>query len=250
MITADLDPDTSRWRPARVLDRWDETPRIATLRIGADRWPGHVAGQRVDVRLTAQDGYQANRAYSIASAPSSGVLDLAVERLDDGEVSPWLVDIARAGDELEVRGPVGGWFTWRPTDPGPLLMLAGGSGLVPLMAMAREAVAAATGTDVRLLVSTRTAAELPFAEELAMLDAAGSLRLLHTVTRGAPDGWDGWRGRMGSALAAELLDDLPSAPPAIFICGGSGFVDHASHLLMAEGVDARAIRTERFGPSS
>lgn len=239
------------WRHARVGARWLETPRTATLRLEVDGWPGHVAGQRVDLRLTAEDGYQATRAYSIASAPSDGTLDVTVERLDDGEVSPYLVDIAEVGDELEVRGPIGGWFTWRAAPASePLVLVAGGAGLVPLMAMVREAVGAAALVDLRLAISIRTRADLLYAGELERLAAGGRLRLLQTLTREAPAGWAGHRGRMAPAMIADLLEGLDPLPSAMFVCGTSGFVDHASALLLAAGVAPAAIRTERFGPSA
>lgn len=205
----------------------------------------------MDVRLTAEDGYQATRAYSIASAPSAGTLELTVERIDDGEVSPYLVDVAEPGDELEVRGPIGGWFTWRAAAAGtPLVVVGGGSGLVPLMAMAREAAAQATPTEIRVLVSTRTADDLLYADELRHLAGRDGVRVLHTVTRTAPDGWTGARGRISAALVDELLAGLSAPPPAIYVCGSSGFVDAATALLTAAQIAPATIRTERFGPSA
>ncbi len=247
-----MSPDSPLgWRTAQISQRRAETPRATTLRLAVDGWPQHLAGQRVDIRLTAEDGYQASRAYSIASAPSAGVLELTVERLDDGEVSPYLVDEAQVGDELEVRGPIGGWFTWRPMHgAAPLVALAGGSGLVPLMAMAREAVAQRDPVPVRLLISTRTAADLLYADELGRLGARDEVRLLHTLTREVPAGWRGPTGRLSPELVAELLVDLPAPPDAVYVCGTSGFVDAASELLTRAGIAATAIRTERFGPSS
>lgn len=241
--------DGSVWRPARVVERWDETRRAATLRLAVDGWPGHVAGQRVDLRLTAEDGYQATRAYSIASAPSAGTLDVTVERIDDGEVSPWFVDVAQPGDELEVRGPIGAWFTWRPRDSGPLVLVGGGSGLVPLMAMAREAVLHDAGAPIRLLVSTRTRADLLYAGELAQLHAAGQVELQQTLTRERPEGWTGELGRIDAALVGTLLAGL--APPSrAFVCGPTGFVERAADLLLAAGLAAGTVRTERFGPTT
>lgn len=243
--------DPFAWRPARIKARWPESPRAATLRLEADGWPGHLAGQRVDVRLTAEDGYQATRAYSIASAPSSGTLELTIERIDEGEVSPYLVDVAEPGDELELRGPIGGWFTWRAAAAGtPLVVVAGGSGLVPLMAMAREAAAQTTPTEIRVLVSTRTAEDLLYAEELGELAECRGGRVLHTVTRAASSGWAGRAGRISASLVDELLADLPAPLPAIYVCGSSGFVDAAADLLTAAGVAPASIRTERFGPSA
>lgn len=243
--------DAFAWRLARVAARWPETSRATTLRLAVDGWPGHIAGQRVDVRLTAEDGYQATRAYSIASAPSDGALDLTVERLEDGEVSPYLVDVAEVGDELEVRGPIGGWFTWRPTaDRAPLVCLAGGAGLVPLMAMVREAAAAPDPVEIRLAVSTRTPADLLYRDELHRLASDGRLRLVHTLSREFPAGWTGPSGRIGPAVIAELLAGLDARPRSVYLCGSSGFVDAASQLLLDAGAPPASIRTERFGPTT
>lgn len=243
--------DPYGWRLARITARWPETARAATLRLHVDGWPGHRAGQRVDLRLTAEDGYQATRAYSIASAPSDGTLDITVERLEDGEVSPYLVDVAEVGDELEVRGPIGGFFTWQPSaKPRPLVLLAGGAGLVPLMAMVREAAGHDERVDIRLATSTRTREDLLYAGELAWLAGRGDLQLVQTLTREQPPSWPGHLGRIGPAVIDDLLDGLGGVPDPCFLCGTSGFVDAASTLLLAAGAAPAAIRTERFGPSA
>ena len=214
-------------------------------------WPGHVAGQHVDVRLTAEDGYQAQRSYSIASAPEADDLELTVERIDEGEVSPYLVDEVRAGDQFEVRGPVGGHFTWRVADGGPLLLVAGGSGLVPLMAMLRHRAArgAGAGDDARLLVSARSRDDLLYRDELASLAARGDgLRVAFTLTRERPPGWDGYDRRVDAAMLAEV-GPAPDAAPRVFVCGPTAFVERVADLLVSIGHAPGAIRAERFGPT-
>src|SRR3954447_1049884 len=184
------------WRVATVTDVLVETPRAKTLVLRVPGWPGHVAGQHVDVRLTAEDGYQAQRSYSIASAPEEGTLMLTVERLDEGEVSLYLTDELRRGDELELRGPIGGYFAWRTTDGGPLLLVAGGSGLVPLMAMLRHRAAQSSAVDTRLLLSTRAIDEVLYRDELANLARSRGLAVHRTFTREAPGDWTGFARRI------------------------------------------------------
>src|SRR5947208_1924519 len=174
------------WRVATVIDVIVETPRAKTLVLGVPGWPGHLAGQHVDVRLTAEDGYQAQRSYSIASPPEDGTLNLTVERLDDGEMSPYLTDELRRGDELELRGPIGEYFVWRTEDRGPLLLIAGGSGFVPLMAMLRHRAAQSCTVDTRLLLSTRSLDEVLYRDELANLARSQGLAVHRTFTREAP----------------------------------------------------------------
>jgi ferredoxin-NADP reductase len=235
------------WRTASVNVVQRETSHASTLRLHLPDWPGHRPGQHVDVRLTAEDGYQAERSYSIASAPEEPVLALTVERLDDGEVSPYLTDELRAGDELELRGPIGGPFTWSVDDGGPLLLIAGGSGLVPLMGMLRHRAARESHVLARLLVSSRTLEDSLFVDELEHLDGAG-LEVRHTLTREHPPGWQGWTRRVD----AEMLLALgPAAEerPRVYVCGPTPFVEHAANLLLDIGHDAGAIRTERFGPT-
>ncbi|MDX6554275.1 MAG: hypothetical protein QOD86_470 [Miltoncostaeaceae bacterium] len=210
-------------------------------------WPGHVAGQHLDVRLTAEDGYQARRAYSVASAPEDPRLAITVERLEDGEVSPYLVDEVRPGDLLEVRGPVGGHFTWRAEQGGPLLLIAGGSGLVPLMCMLRHHAARGSDVDARLLVSARSLDDLLYADELAALDG-GAIRVAVALTRRRPDGWTGYDRRVDRAMLEELGPPA-SARPRIFVCGPNGFVTRAADLLVELGHGPLDVKTERFGPS-
>jgi ferredoxin-NADP reductase len=237
------------WRVAEVLDVVPETPRVKTIAFDVPDWPGHRAGQHVDVRLTAEDGYQAQRSYSIASAPEAGDLELTVERIDDGEVSPYLVDEARAGDQFEVRGPVGGHFTWRVEDGGPLLLVAGGSGLVPLMAMLRHRAAQAATVPVRALVSARRWHDVLYRDELAAFAGRDDgLGVAYTLTRAVPPGWKGYDRRVDEAML-RAVGPGPGEMPRVFVCGPTAFVERAADLLVAAGHDPRAIRAERFGPT-
>jgi ferredoxin-NADP reductase len=232
------------WRVSTVRELIRENAHACTLVLDVPGWPGHTAGQHVDVRLTAEDGYQAERSYSIASAPESEQLELTIERIDDGEVSPYLADELRAGDELELRGPIGGPFTWRVSQGGPLLLLAGGSGLVPLMAMLRHRAAQHSDIDARLLMSARRVEDLLYPDELARLSAD----VHFTLTRGAPDGWTGFTGRVDEAML-RTLGPPPSERPLVYVCGPTPFVEHTADLLVALGHPPEAIRTERFGPT-
>jgi ferredoxin-NADP reductase len=229
-----------------VRDVVAETPRARTIVLDVDGWTGHRAGQHVDLRLTAEDGYQAQRSYSIASAPEAGALELTVERIDDGEVSPYLVDELRAGDLFEVRGPIGGHFTWSADEGGPLLLLAGGSGLVPLMSMLRHRTARAAAVQVHVLVSARSAGDLLYADELAALEPRQGLRIAHTYTRQAPPGWTGWSSRIDAAMIADVT---PCTGARAYFCGPTPFVERANDLLVATGHDPHQIRAERFGPT-
>ena len=226
-----------------------ETPSAATLVFGVDGWPGHQAGQHVDLRLTAEDGYQAERSYSIASAPENDKLELTIERIADGEVSPYLVDVMEPGDELELRGPVGGWFVWEATLGGPLLLIAGGSGIVPLMAMLRHRAVTGTLVPARLLVSARSLEDLIYAHELQRLDAEDErLELSTTLTRSAPPDWTGYRRRVDQGMLAEVAWP-PDELARTFICGPTAFVESAADALVALGHDPALIKTERFGPT-
>jgi ferredoxin-NADP reductase len=237
------------WRVATVRATTAETPHARTLRLDVPDWPGHRAGQHVDVRLTADDGYQAQRSYSIASAPEDdGGLALTVERIDDGEVSPYLTDEVRAGDELELRGPVGGHFTWRVQDGGPLLLVAGGSGLVPLMAMLRHLAAHDAAVDARLPVSSRGWEDVLYRAELSVLAQRPGVQVHHTLTRGTPPGWDGFDGRVDADML-RAVGPRPDRRPHVFVCGPTGFVERAADLLLAVGHPPQRIRAERFGPT-
>ena len=241
-------PPALPWGVATLAGRRAETAHAATLRFDLGRWPGHRAGQHVDVRLTAEDGYQAQRSYSIASAPEDRRLELTVERIEDGEVSPYLVDEMRVGDLLEVRGPIGGWFVWDAADGGPLLLIAGGSGLVPLMSMLRHRAASGAGVPARLLLSARTAADVLYADRLAELAEQPGVEALTTLTRESPPQGRGRRGRIDRDLLAEFAWGAEEEPRT-FVCGPTGFVEAAAAILLELGHSPARIRTERFGPT-
>jgi len=218
----------------------EETSRVRTLLLEANGWQGHRAGQHLDVRLTAPDGYQAERSYSIASAPGDP-LAITVERLEDGEVSPYLVDVAREGDEFEVRGPIGGYFVWED-DGNPVLLVGGGSGVVPLMSMIRSS---AGMTPIRLLYSSRTLDDVIYRQELDSR-AGDKLEVFQTLTREQPPGWTGYTRRIDADMLREVA--WPAADtPHVFVCGSTRFVDAAADGLVALGYDPLSIRTERFG---
>jgi ferredoxin-NADP reductase len=235
------------WQLGDVAEVIQETPRVSSLVLDVPEWPGHLAGQHVDVRLTAEDGYQAQRSYSIASAPEDPRVILTVERLEDGEVSPYLVGEVRAGDKVELRGPIGGYFVWQAGEVRPLLLVAGGSGIVPLMAMIRHHAAAGADAPVRLLYSSRSIEDVIYKDELASL-SAGERRLMvsHTLTRSQPPGWEGYGRRIDGEMVAEVAWPKKDSP-AVFICGPTAFVETASGLLVESGYDPAWIRTERFG---
>ena len=235
------------WTQARVVDLLDETASVRSIVVEPPEWPGHRAGQHVDIRLTAEDGYQAQRSYSIASAPEDDHLVLTVERLEDGEVSPYLVGELRPGDELELRGPIGGYFVWEESLGGPLLLIAGGSGVVPLRAMLRHRSAVASVVPVRLLYSARSLADVIYRDEL-MQAATGLVDIRFTLTRARPEGWTGYDRRIDHELLAEVAWP-PGDDPLVYVCGPTGFVETAAGSLVDLGHDPRRIRTERFGPS-
>ena len=236
-----------RWQFGTLVEVVHETPRVSSLYFDVPSWQGHLAGQHVDVRLTADDGYQAERSYSIASAPDDPRLALTVERLDDGEVSPYLVGELRVGDRLELRGPIGGFFVWRGDGDRPVLLIAGGSGVVPLMAMLRHRGNIESTVPTRLLFSSRTQADIIYRDELSRLGAAGDgLTVFHTLTRERPVGWPGYTRRIDEAMLTEVAWPKHESP-AVFICGPTPFVEAASQLLVAMGYEPRSIKTERFG---
>jgi ferredoxin-NADP reductase len=235
-------PTAIGWRTAEIRETVPETPSATTLVLDVPGWPGHRAGQHVDLRVTAEDGYQATRSYSIASAPEDEDVAVTIERIDDGEVSPYLVDEAQAGDRLELRGPIGGWFVWRAADGGPLFLIAGGSGLVPLMSMLRHRARAGSDAETRLLLSARREQDVLYAGELPSIGAETAI----TYTRGAPAGWTGYARRVDRDMLAEAGFD-PQRRPRVFVCGPTGFVEGVARELVALGHDASRIRTERFG---
>ena len=265
------------WRAVTIVDTRRETASATTIVLDVPGWPGHLAGQHVVARLTAADGYSSQRDYSIASAPAGAAasaadrdrVELTVQRADDGEVSPWLAGIARPGDQFDLRGPIGQWFVWHPGDARPLLLLAGGSGIVPLMAMLRAHDQVKNEAPVRLIYSARTPADVIYAAELSERSRVIPLQLTYAFTRAAPDGAK--TGRIDAALIAKAAFPPPAFPPpafppsafssaagppaagppetgpAIFVCGPAGFVETAASLLIEAGHPAGSIRTERFG---
>ena len=250
-------PPRIEWRLGKVVEVIPETPRTRTLLLEIDRWPGHRAGQHVDVRLTAEDGYQTERSYSIASAPEERLLALTVERLEEGEVSPYLTDELRQGDQLEIRGPIGGYFVWDISVGGPLLLIGGGSGVVPLMAMLRHREIALRARDrsarqqiaARLLYSSRSWDEIIYRDELARL--AGNddtLQVIHTLTRQQPDDWKGFRRRIDRMMLDEVAWPA-SEKPRIFVCGPTPLVESVSATLVELGHQPALVKTERFGPT-
>jgi ferredoxin-NADP reductase len=244
-----LTPNRLRWQLCEVAELLDETPRVKTILLAAPEWAGHRAGQHVDVRLTADDGYQAQRSYSIASAPEDEQLALTVERLEDGEVSSYLAEAVVPGDKLELRGPIGGYFVWEAALGGPVLLVAGGSGIVPLMAMARHRARAGSRAPMRLLYSARAIDDVIYREELEGLANAGDgFEVFLTLTRAQPSGWTGHARRIDAELLAEVAwpaDDDPLA----FVCGPTAFVETAASALVELGLPAHRIKTERFGPT-
>jgi ferredoxin-NADP reductase len=242
-------PGRLAWQLGRVVAIVDETPRTRSLLLDVPGWPGHRAGQHVDVRLTAEDGYQAQRSYSLASPSEERNVVLTVERLDDGEVSPYLTDVLQIGDQLELRGPIGGHFTWRVADGGPLLLIAGGSGIAPLMAMLRHRAAQNSHVPARLLYSSRAFEEIIYRQELAQLAAADpTLMVTHTLTRRQPSDWTGYRRRIDRAMLAEVAWP-PSERPQAFVCGPTALVETVASTLVELGHDPLRVKTERFGPS-
>jgi ferredoxin-NADP reductase len=237
------------WQSATIAEIRVETDSARTIALDLPGWPGHLAGQHVDIRLTAENGYSAQRSYSVASAPGNDRLEVTVQRVPDGEVSGYLVDVAQPGDTVEVRGPVGGYFTWEPSAKDPVLLLAGGSGIVPLMSMIRARAEAKSRVPFRLIYSARGPAEAIYADELRrrVRDDAG-LDVAYAYTRMVPEGWPRPPGRLDARLLTEAgwPADLE---PAAFVCGPTGFVEAVANLLVAQGNDPTRVKTERFGPT-
>jgi ferredoxin-NADP reductase len=233
------------WQVADVVDVVTETSRVKTIGFDVPGWRGHRAGQHVDIRLTAEDGYQAERSYSIASAPDGTRVELTVERLDDGEVSPYLTEELRPGDQIELRGPVGGYFVWEPAQGGPLLLVAGGSGVVPLMAMLRLRASSGGDAEARLLFSSRSWDDVIYRDELDRLSGNG-LAVVHTLTRSQPPDWTGYARRVDAEMLAAVG---PSAAeqPRIYVCGPTPFVEAVAEALVHLGHEPQRVKTERFG---
>jgi ferredoxin-NADP reductase len=230
-----------RWQIATVADIRVETPGAKTLTLELPDWPGHRAGQHVDLRLTAEDGYQAQRSYSIASGPEDGALELTIERVEDGEVSTYLTDELRTGDQFELRGPIGGYFVWDGADPAPVLLIGGGSGVVPLRSMLRHHRALGSKVEMRLLLSARTLEDVIYRDELQ--DAGATI----TLTRGpAPEGWTGFTRRIDREMLAAVAQGAGSHT---YVCGPTPFVEEAARLLVEDGHDPSRVYTERFGPT-
>jgi ferredoxin-NADP reductase len=236
------------WRTATVTEIVAESPRARTLVLDVPGWPGHRAGQHADIRLTAEDGYQAERSYSIASAPELGQVELTVELVDDGEVSPYFVEELRTGDQFELRGPIGGHFTWSVDAGGPLLLLGGGSGLVPLMSMLRHRAARGSDVETHVLISVRSPQDRLYADELQALAGSPGLELAWTYTRTPPAGWAGFARRVDAAMLRDV-GPASDAGAHVYVCGPTPFVEAVSDLLVAAGHAPRSVHAERFGPT-
>jgi ferredoxin-NADP reductase len=238
------------WQPATAVGFREETPSVRSITFDVPAWTGHLAGQHVDIRLIAENGYQAQRSYSIASPAGDDTrIELTVERLADGEVSPYLTQELVAGDTIELRGPIGGYFTWEPDNGAPLMLIGGGSGVVPLMSMLRTRYEAGDGVPARLLYSSRTVHDIIYRQELDDLVAhEDGLSLIHTITRGAPAGWPGESRRVDKEMLAAHVFSA-AAKPRIFVCGPTSFVETVADQLVALGHGESSIKTERFGPT-
>jgi ferredoxin-NADP reductase len=237
------------WRVAKVVELRPETSQTKTIVFDVPDWPGHRAGQHVDVRLTAEDGYQAERSYSIASAANGSRVELTVERLDDGEVSPYLTDVLMPGDEIELRGPVGGYFVWDPQASGHVLLVGGGSGVVPLMAMARQRAGEHSSIPTKLLYSARTWDDVIYGDELAELSGRNNgFEVVYTLTRAQPAGWTGYDRRVDRELLGEVAPST-SELALSFVCGPTPFVEAVASSMVELGYEPVRIKTERFGPT-
>jgi ferredoxin-NADP reductase len=237
------------WQIATVTAITDDTHTVRSFTLAVPDWPGHRVGQHIDLRLTAEDGYSVQRSYSIASATADGTIDITVERIDDGEVSPFLHDVVVVGDRLEMRGPIGGYFVWEPPLGGPLFLVAGGSGVVPLMAMVRERDRSGVDVAARLLFSSRHYEEIIYREELDRLAASGrGFEVFHTLTRSKPDGWMGFDRRIDDRMLGEVLEPMGSHA-RVYICGPTALVETAANAMIRLGLAPDRVRTERFGPT-
>ena len=237
------------WQLGTVTAIRPETPKTKSFLLALPGWMGHDPGQHIDLRLTAPDGYQTQRSYSIASPPElARQLELTVDRIPDGEVSPYLFDVLMTGDQLELRGPVGGYFVWDVTMGGPLLLVGGGSGVVPLMAMLRHRAAKQSTIPARLLYSARTAEDVIYRDELDQLAGGGGLEVLFTFTRQAPAGWTGYQRRIDAAMLDEVIKPF-GKDARTYVCGPTLLVESVANLLVGMGLPAERVHTERFGPT-
>ncbi len=250
LIKEATQPRVLEWQISTVTRVKVETDHVKTFTLALPHWTAHKAGQHYDVRLTAPDGYQAQRSYSIGSSPEQlGEIDLTVERLEDGEVSTYLHDVLIVGDQVELRGPIGGYFVWEASSGGPLLLVAGGSGIVPLMAMIRHRKATGSHVPVKLLYSSRAYEDVIYREELeALRDDHSGLEVIHTLTRSQPAGWQGYRRRIDLDMLREVTRPLGKDFTA-YICGPTALVEGVANGLVALGIPPSHIRTERFGPT-
>jgi ferredoxin-NADP reductase len=241
---------TLNWQIASVRDIKPETAKVKSFTLALPAWMRHRPGQHYDLRLTAEDGYQAQRSYSIASAPEQeGEIDLTVEQINDGEVSTYLHEVLVPGDRIEVRGPIGGYFVWDASTREPLLLIAGGSGVVPLMSMLRHRTAAGAKNPTSLLYSSRTFEDIIYYTELEKIrEADGGLRIFHTLTRSQPGGWKGYSRRIDQDMLKEVARPLGKSVQ-VYICGPTLLVEAAANSLVKLGINANQIRTERFGPT-
>lgn len=242
------------WRLAEVLEIFSETPRVKSLLLRVPGWPGHLPGQHVDVRLTAEDGYQAERSYSLASAPEPElpqreIVQLTIECLGEGEVSSYLAEQSRPGDRIELRGPIGAYFTWTVQTGGPLILVAGGTGIVPIMSMLRHRARFRSRIPVRLLYSSRSYEEIVYRQELERLENAGDgFQLVHTLTRSRPAGWSGFRRRIDREMLQAIMPP-PEANPLAYVCGPTEMVESVATALVDLGHEPARVKTERFGPT-
>jgi ferredoxin-NADP reductase len=234
------------WHVAEIAQVRPETGRVKTLALDVPGWTGHRAGQHVDVRLTADDGYQAQRSYSIASASAGARVDLTVERIEDGEVSPYLTGEAQIGDQFELRGPVGGYFVWDPDPGGPVLLVGGGSGVVPLMAMVRQRGVNGDAVPTRLLYSARSLEDVIYRDELGRYREHDGVEIFYVLTREQPPGWTGYSRRVDRHMLSEIA---PSHLSLAFVCGPTPFVEAVAEALVGLGHEPARIKTERFGPT-
>jgi ferredoxin-NADP reductase len=246
-VTEAAAPAASRWQEAIIERLLPQTPRVQSVFLRS-KLGAHLAGQHVDVRLTAPDGYQAQRSYSIASPPGSESIELAVERLENGEVSPYFHEVAQPGDAIEIRGPIGGHFVWRSEDGGPLLLIAGGSGIVPLIAMLRHRAGEAPHTSALLVYSARTWSDLAYRDELLSAQVLSpDLDLVLTTTREPRHRPDDFERRLDRELVRQILDRWRRTPRHVYVCGGNAFVEAVTANLVLEAIPASSIRTERYG---